>query len=113
MALEPPHEILDLADGETRTFTVLSVERGDMTFTPRGASSPVTTPAMRLHVDPADKVFGPPYYDTTARTLQAQLGPLLSAPGALPRRITVRKFGAAPSARFSVGFAPAGSGVTA
>lgn len=108
MPLTPPVELLDLVDGEEREFTVLRVERDELTFRPPGRLEPVTSPAMRLHVEPREKPIGPPYYDVTARTLQAQLEPQLVGRGLLPRRVAIRKVGVAPAARFSVRFAPVG-----
>lgn len=106
MPLTAPYELLDLADGESRTFTVLSAERGEGTIHPIGERSPKVIPILRLRVEPADKPAGPPYYDVTARTLQAQLEPALFSAAYAPRIFTITKRGVAPAARFTVASRP-------
>jgi len=105
--LARPWELLDLADGEEQTLTVLSAERGQMTMAPLGGSGPKTIEALRLHVTPADKPFGPPYYDVSSSTRRAQLEPQIFAPGYRPRVFTIGKRGIAPAARFTVRSGPA------
>ncbi len=105
-------EILDLADGEARTFTVLSAERGEASITLGGAGGPKVVPVLRLHLAPGDKPFGPPYWDVTARTLQAQLAPQLFASAYRPRVFTITKSGVAPAARFTVASRPLEQAVT-
>lgn len=107
MELPGPIEFLELAPGESRTFTVLSFEEGETTI--RTATSPggKVIPLMRVHVTPESKPAPPNYYDVSGVTLQHQLRPVLSGPGATPRRLTVTKVGSGPSARFTLEVAPA------
>ena len=112
MTVASPFEILDLADGESRTFTVRSAERGEASITLAGAGGPKVVPVLRLYLAPGEKAFGPDYYDVTARTLQAQLEPQLLAPAYRPRVFTITKSGVAPAARFTVASRPVAQAVT-
>lgn len=100
-------EILELAPGEDRSFTVLWAEEGRTIITPRDGRPPKEIPVLRLHVDPRDKPTFPQYYDVTAFTLQAQLKPLVLASGYVARRFTVQKVGSGPQARFTLTSSPA------
>jgi len=102
MPLQAPMEILELAPGESRSFTVLWAEEGRTTIYPRDGRPPKEIPVLRLHVDLPDKPLFPQYYDATSLTLQAQLRPLVMAPGYVARRFTVTKVGSGPQARFTV-----------
>lgn len=66
-----------------------------------GAPLEKLIPDLRVHVDPKDKVLGPPYYDVTSLTLQLQLRSIISQLG-LPLRVKITKIGEAPRARFMV-----------
>jgi hypothetical protein len=107
VTVESPFEILELAPGESRPLTVLWAEEGRMTITPRDGRPPKEIPVLRLHVDSTDKPVPPQYLDITSLTLQAQLRPLVLAPGYVPRRFTITKVGSGPGARFTVGSTPA------
>ena len=100
-------EILELAPGESRSFTVLWAEEGRTIINPRDGRPPKEIPVLRLHVDPKDKPTFPQYYDVTGITLQAQLKPLVLAPGYVARRFTVQKVGSGPQARFTMTSSPA------
>lgn len=102
--LEPPVELLDLADGASETFRVLRWERGEVEIRPRHAPSGKTVDAIRMHVDPTDKPAGAPYWDATAGNLIARLLPVLNEVVASGRRIRITKRGVAPSARHQVDF---------
>jgi hypothetical protein len=95
-------EILELAPGESRAFTVLWAEEGRTTIYPRDGRPPKEIPVLRLHVDPKDKPLFPQYLDVTSLTLQAQIQPLVMAPGYVARRFTVTKVGSGPQARFTL-----------
>ena len=110
MAVTPPFELLDLADGQSLTVTVRSVESGELAFTPPGSLSPTRIPVLRLHVDYATKPAGMPYVDVTSRTLQAQLAPSLNIPGFLPRRFTLTARGSGLQKRYEVASAPVQEG---
>ena len=110
MVVAAPFELLDLADGQSLAVTVRSMERGEISFTPAGASSAKTVPMLRLAVDAADKPAGLPYVDVTSRTLQAQLAPALTTPGFLPRRFTFTARGSGLQKRYEVASAPVQEG---
>ena len=107
MPLQGPIEILELAPGESRGFAVLWAEEGRTIINPRDGRPPKEIPVLRLHVDPKDKPLFPQYYDVTALTLQAQLRPLVMAPGYVARRFTITKIGSGPQARFTALSSPA------
>ena len=102
--LEPPYEIFELADGESRTMRVETWQLGLMTIHPRypGAPKEKTVEALRLHVPAEVKPTFPHYWDITAGRLRAQLLPILRAPGFEKLEITVTKRGVAPRAYFEV-----------
>lgn len=104
--LAGPMEFLELAAGESRTFTVVAWGEGETTIKPSYAPEGKVIPVLRVQVDPADKPTAPHYYDVTSLTLQAQMRPQVAAYGALPRRFTVTKVGTGPSARFTLATAP-------
>jgi hypothetical protein len=100
-------EILELAPGESRSLTVLWAEEGKTIINPRDGRPPKEIPVLRLHVDDKDKPTFPHYFDATSLTLQAQLKPLVLAPGYVARRFTITKVGSGPQARFTVLSSPA------
>jgi len=102
--LPGPMEILDLADGETRSFRVTRWERGSTTITPRfpGAQGEKVIEVLRVHVTTDSKPTPPYYYDITSKTLQAQMIPYLSNRGFENLVFTVTKYGVAPRARFTL-----------
>ncbi len=100
--LEPPFEILDLADGQSTEFRVLSVQRGEARIQTRLEPEGKLVPVLRVHVPPEDKTLGAPYWDITSRTLQARLEPMLDMLVRTRRRIRITKFGVAPTARHQV-----------
>lgn len=102
--LDPPAEILDLADGESVEFTIQRVDRGELRIETRLEPEGKIVPVLRLWVPSADKPLGAPYWDVTSRTLQARLEPTLQMLVTGRRRIRVTKFGVAPTARHQVDF---------
>lgn len=102
--LEPPVELLDLADGASETFRVLRWERGEIEIRPRHAPAGRIITAVRLHVPPEDKPAGAPYWDATAGNLIARLLPVLDELVTTGQRIRVTKRGTPPSARHEVAF---------
>jgi len=106
--LEPPYEIFELADGESRTMRVEKWVRGLMTIRPRYAGAPPEkeVEALRVWVPPEIKPEFPHYWDITAGRLRAQLLPILKAPGFEKLEITVTKRGVAPRAYFEVSVKP-------
>ena len=104
MPVGEPFEILELRDGETIRLRVVNFEFGEAVIHPRYAGAPAEKriPVLRLYVPPEYKPRGPPYWDVTSKTLQAQLKPLLAELKASGKEFTITAFGAAPSKRFSV-----------
>ena len=102
--LEPPAELMDLEDGESKTFRVLRWEEGDLEIRPRAAPAGKMVTAIRMWVPPEDKPAGAPYWDATAGNLVARLKPMLEELVASGRRIRVTKEGTPPMARHRVDF---------
>lgn len=102
--LPGPYEILELADRESRDLRVVSWERGTMIIHPTwpGAPPEKEIPVLRVHVTTAVKPLPPHYYDITAKTLQAQLLPLLLAPRFEEWTYRVTAYGVAPRKRFTL-----------
>ena len=105
--LPPPIEFLELAPGESRSFTIVSAEEGTTTIKPASAPQGKSIPVMRIHLQPESKLAPPFYYDISGTTLAAQLRPLVTQASWLPHRVTVTKVGSGPSARFTLEVAPA------
>lgn len=107
-ALVGPFELLDLEDGGILSLIPISWERGTMVIHPQrnGGQVALTVGALRLHVSPETKAAPPYYYDITAKTLQAQLMPLLMLTGYDRYRYVITKHGVAPKARFTLERAP-------
>jgi hypothetical protein len=106
MPLSEPFEILELADGQTIRLRISNFEWGETVIHPRYAGAPAEKriPVLRLYV-PADlKPRGPPYWDLTSKTLQAQLKPLLADLKATGKEFTITAHGTGPSKRFSLRF---------
>lgn len=74
-----PYEILELEDGESVMFHVVSFEVGDMTIHPTypGAPEEKVIEGLRVFVTLADKEWLPSYWDVTGGHLVAALKPLL------------------------------------
>jgi len=102
--LPEPYEILELADGQRLALRIVGWERGTMVIHPRwpGAPEEKEIPVLRVHVSEATKPYPPRYFDITAKTLQAQLLPLLSEPGYENYEYVVTAHGVAPRKRFTV-----------
>jgi len=102
--LEPPAELLDLEDGQSRTFRILRWEQGDLEIRPRAAPAGKIVTAIRMWVPPEDKPAGAPYWDATAGNLVARLKPMLEELVDSGRPIRVTKEGTPPVARHRVDF---------
>ena len=99
-----PYEIFELADGQSFDLEPTSWERGTIVIHPRypGAPAEKVISVLRLHLRTGSKPYPPMYYDVTAKTLIAQLMPLLSYPDFVEYRYRVTKHGVAPRARFTL-----------
>lgn len=104
--LQGPFELLDLQDGESRAFTVVRAERGDLPITPTRTRVTELVPATRLHVRPGDKPAGLAYWDVTSRTLQAQLLGMEQGGGLVGRRVAITASGLGVRKRFTVEVRP-------
>lgn len=104
MPISEPFELLELRDGESVRLKVRDYEFGEMVIHPRytGAPGEKRVPVLRLYVPAEYKPRGVPYWDVTAKTLQAQLKPLLPELKASGKEFIISAFGHAPSKRFSV-----------
>jgi len=107
--LEPllgPYEILDLGTGGMRDLEIRKFKVGRMTIHPRPAGAPKEIVALRVWVSARTKTLYPDWYDITSQTLIAQLLPVLESEDYLAKRFTIQKFGAGPTARFSLAINP-------
>jgi len=99
-----PFEILELADGQSVRLKAVRFEVGEMDIRPRYAGAPESKriPVLRLHLAPNIKPTGPPYWDVTSKTCQAQLRPLEPEIVGKGREFVITAHGSGPSKRFSV-----------
>jgi len=102
--LPGPYEILELEDGRSVRLRISGFEWGETTIRPRYAGAPEEKriPVLRLKVLPEFKPVGPPYWDLTSKTLQAQLRPLLRGLVETSGEFTITAHGSGPGKRFSV-----------
>jgi len=106
MAIESPMEILELADGESRVFTVLKWELGEALIHPTRRPAGVNVRVLRVHVPTQEKPEVPQYWDVTSQTLIGSWAPLLDPGGGGSGRFKVTKKGVAPAARFTLEVLP-------
>jgi len=104
--LAKPYEIYEWRDGETREFTILRYEEGELEIHPRNGREAKTVSVIRVHVPPEEKPEFPHYWDLTSARLVAQLKGILPGIRALPIKITVTAIGTAPRTHFSVSRVP-------
>jgi hypothetical protein len=102
MAIDKTMELLDLQDAQSATFRVTRWEAYKGTIKTTKEPDGKEIDVLRVYVDPADKKHGLPWYDITAKTLVAQLTPLLDTIVAQRRYVNITKRGVAPMARYSV-----------
>ncbi len=102
--LEEPFEYLDLPDRAIMKLRVQSYKLGRGSIRPRYAGAPEVkvNRILRVTVPHTVKPLGPPYWDISSKTLQAQLIPLLDQVISQNREVEVQAFGVAPSKRFTV-----------
>lgn len=107
MAVSSPFDILELRDLGELVTRVTGFEEGPMTVTPRDGRAPKVVQGVRIRVPPEDKGTEPAWWDVTAQTLKPGL--LATLPVAISGRrwIRIQKFGAGPTARFSLELMPA------
>jgi len=102
MALLIAAEILELADGESKTVHIAGWELGEMDITPRDGRPPRRIRVLRVKVPPGEKPTGPAYWDITGQTLIEQLLPFLRQANYQRLAFTITKYGVAPKARFGL-----------
>lgn len=122
--LSEPMEFLDLENGNSVTVQITGYEYGTASIAPRITTSrhvaihmaqnnlatapppghPVTidVPVTRINITRIDKPSPVPYYDISAKTLQAQLKPLLDSGAYRSRTFKITANGEKPSKRYSV-----------
>ena len=104
--LSKPYEIYEWGDGETREFTIMSWETGELVIQPRDGRPPKTIEVLRIHVPTEEKADFPSYWDLTSSRLVAQLSSILQAHRGARRRVKVTAIGTAPRTHFSVTWVP-------
>ena len=104
MVVGEPFEIFELSDGVSVRLKSVRFEWGSATIHPRYAGAPESKqiPVLRIHLPGGIKMTGPPYWDVTSKTLQAQLKPLEPDIVGKGREFVVTAHGSGPSKRFSV-----------
>jgi len=102
--LEGPYEILELADGKQIRLRIREWAYGKMLIKPRyyGAPAQKEIAALRLFVDPADKLTAPHYWDFTAGTAITDILPELRAKKHATHILVLTAHGEAPKKRFTV-----------
>jgi hypothetical protein len=100
--LAKPYEIYEWKDGETREFTIVKYELGELEIHPRDGRAAKTVPVMRIHVPAEEKTDFPSYWDLTSQRLVAQLKGILPEFLYNPFKVKVTAIGAPPATHFSV-----------
>ena len=95
-------EILELADGETKSLIITAWQLGEATIVPRSGPPAKRIRVLRVSVPAQEKLLGPPYWDITGQTLIEQMLPYLNQPDYQRRRFWVTKHGVPPTARFQL-----------
>lgn len=95
-------EILELEDGQSIRFRVLRWQVGETDIQLRYMPKVKHIRYLTVYVPPEDKPIGPPYWDITSTTLQAQIEPLLPEAQRTGRYIEIRAYGVEPKKRFTV-----------
>ncbi len=130
MELPRPHEILELADGESARLRIRGWSEGTLRIFPddweariqlelrRGAIDQAEAErrrrdgkeigGLRIIIPQEDKPVGPLWWDITGTTLIAQLKPYLEQPGYQRKVYLVTARGVAPKKRFSLEVIPGG-----
>lgn len=100
--LPGPYEIFELADGESKTLQVTKWELGTAFIKTREVPEGKTIKVLRVYVTTAVKPIGVGWWDITSGTLIAQVLPFLEKPDFTRKKFTIKKYGVAPKARFTV-----------
>lgn len=100
--LEQPYALLDLADGQSISFTPLGYLVGETTIYPPHAPGGKLVKVLRVRVDPKDKPAFPHYLDITSVKLYARLLPEVQRADVQRLRITITARGFPPKKDFEV-----------
>jgi len=100
--LARPINVLELQDGESRSFRVVRFETGEEIIRPAHAPNGKRVRVLRLHVSADDKPDFPHYWDVTSTRLYAQLLPQLQVAGLLSAKWTITARGIQPKKYFTV-----------
>ena len=100
--LPGPYEILELADKESIVLDVTGGELGRMPVTPRDGRAPKEVVALRVYLAPGSKATLPLAWDISAQHLAAGLWGYIESGAHKRFTFKVTKYGAGPSARFSL-----------
>jgi hypothetical protein len=104
--LSKPHEIYEWRDGETKVFSILRSEEGELEIHPRDGRPAKLVNVIRIHVPPEEKNTYPPYWDLTSQRLVGQLKSILPAAIVSPFRVQISAIGRAPTTHYSVSRLP-------
>jgi len=99
-------EILELADGESKTLRIKKWELRRDKIIPTGAVEPKEINVLRVWVPEEDKPIGPNYWDITGQTLITQLLPYLRWEDFYRYKYTITAYGVAPRKRFTLKVEP-------
>lgn len=111
MAVEEPFELLEMADGEVRTFHIRAWEKGETLIKPPWLPEGKVIKVLRIWVDPEEQPIGLTYWDITSKTLIAQLEPYLERETFRAMVYKITAFGEKPRKRFTVEVSPAIAGI--
>ena len=102
--LVEPYEYLELADGASVRLVIDRFEWGESVIKPRyeGAPEEKRIPVLRLWPAAGYKPTGAPWWDVTAKTLQARLRPYLADLVAAKKEFVITAHGSGRRKRFSV-----------
>ncbi len=101
-----PFELLELANGESRTFHVTAWAKGITIIKPTWFPQGKEVEILRIWVDPQQQPIGLTYWDISSKTLIAQLEPYLAKEDYRSFSYTITAFGEPPKKRYTVGVAP-------
>jgi hypothetical protein len=95
-------EILELEDGESKTFHVHAHQLDDAIIRPAHAPAGKAIKVLRVHILPGEKPTFPFYWDITGSGAIAQLAPLLDSGNYKGRKFKITAIGAGVKKRHTV-----------
>jgi hypothetical protein len=100
--LDPPYDILDMADGQSMTLRITAFKLGEVEIHPKypGAPTSKIVRALRVWIPHEIRPEGMPYLDITSQTLIAQLEPELRDPNFMSKTFKLTAVGVAPKKRY-------------